>query len=125
MAEMAVASVPLTREPFPIIEIQQHRGVSLDRRSLHGRCLDGRSFHRRSLDRCSLNRCCLDRRCLDRRSLNGAQLRNRVIRIGTMGFVGPEDILADLHYLECTLRDLGRAPATGAGVQAAAAVLAR
>jgi aspartate aminotransferase-like enzyme len=53
------------------------------------------------------------------------KLRNRVIRIGTMGFVGPQDILADLHYLECTLRDLGRAPAPGAGVQAAAAVLAR
>ena len=53
------------------------------------------------------------------------RLQNRVIRIGTMGFVGAEDILADLHYLECTLRDLGRAPAPGAGVQAAAAVLAR
>ena len=53
------------------------------------------------------------------------KLQNRVIRIGTMGFVGAEDILADLHYLECTLRDLGRAPAPGAGVQAAAAVLAR
>jgi len=53
------------------------------------------------------------------------KLRNRVIRIGTMGHVGPEDILADLHYLECTLRDLGRAGAPGAGVQAAAAVLAQ
>jgi len=52
------------------------------------------------------------------------KLRNRVIRIGTMGHVGPEDILADLHYLECTLRDLGRAGALGAGVQAAAALLA-
>jgi aspartate aminotransferase-like enzyme len=52
------------------------------------------------------------------------KLRDRVIRIGTMGFVGPEDILADLHYLECTLRDLGRAPAPGAGVQAAATTLA-
>jgi hypothetical protein len=41
-----------------------------------------------------------------------------------MGFVGPEDVLADLHYLECTLRDLGRTPAAGAGVQAAAAALA-
>ena len=38
------------------------------------------------------------------------------------GHFGPEDILADLHYLECTLRDLGRAAATGAGVQAAAAL---
>jgi len=53
------------------------------------------------------------------------KLRNRVIRIGTMGFVGPQDILADLHYLECTLRDLGHAPAPGAGVQAATAVLAQ
>jgi aspartate aminotransferase-like enzyme len=53
------------------------------------------------------------------------KLRNRVIRIGTMGFVGPEDVLADLHYLECTLRDLGRKPAAGAGLDAAAAVLAR
>jgi aspartate aminotransferase-like enzyme len=53
------------------------------------------------------------------------KLRNKVIRIGTMGSVGPADILADLHYLECTLRDLGRSPAKGAGVQAAAAVLAQ
>ena len=53
------------------------------------------------------------------------KLRNKVIRIGTMGSVGPEDILADLHYLECTLRDLGRRAAKGAGVQAAAAVLAQ
>ncbi len=53
------------------------------------------------------------------------KLRNRVIRVGTMGFVGPEDVLADLHYLECTLRDLGRKPAAGAGLDAAAAVLAR
>ena len=52
------------------------------------------------------------------------KLDNRVIRIGTMGFVGPEDILADLHYLECTLRDLGHAPTAGAGVEAAAATLA-
>ena len=52
------------------------------------------------------------------------KLQNRVIRIGTMGFVGPADILADLHYLEATLRDLGRAPPAGAGVQAAAKVLA-
>ena len=53
------------------------------------------------------------------------QLRNKVIRIGTMGSVSPADILADLHYLECTLRDLGRPPSTGAGVQAAAAALAQ
>jgi aspartate aminotransferase-like enzyme len=52
------------------------------------------------------------------------KLDNRVIRIGTMGFVGPEDILADLHYLERTLRDLGRAPKAAAGIEAAAAALA-
>jgi aspartate aminotransferase-like enzyme len=52
------------------------------------------------------------------------KLDNRVIRIGTMGFVGPEDILTDLHYLERTLRDLGCAPPAGAGMEAAAAVLA-
>lgn len=51
------------------------------------------------------------------------KLDNRVIRIGTMGFVSEADVLTDLHYLECTLRDLGRAPQPGAGVQAAAAVL--
>src|SRR6202043_3260378 len=51
------------------------------------------------------------------------KLDNRVIRIGTMGAVGPADVLTDLHYLECTLRDLGRAPEPGAGVAAAARVL--
>jgi aspartate aminotransferase-like enzyme len=53
------------------------------------------------------------------------KLDNRVIRIGTMGHVGPEDILTDLHYLERTLCDLGRAPPAGAGIEAAAAVLAQ
>jgi aspartate aminotransferase-like enzyme len=53
------------------------------------------------------------------------KLRNKVIRIGTMGSVAPGDILTDLHYLECTLRDLGHSVANGAGVQAAAAALAR
>jgi aspartate aminotransferase-like enzyme len=52
------------------------------------------------------------------------KLRNKVIRIGTMGSVGAADILADLHYLECTLRDLGRSPEKGAGVRAASAALA-
>jgi aspartate aminotransferase-like enzyme len=51
------------------------------------------------------------------------KLDNRVIRIGTMGAVGPADVLADLHFLECTLRDLGRAPDAGSGVAAAAQVL--
>ena len=53
------------------------------------------------------------------------KLRNRVIRIGTMGAFGPEDILADLHYLECTLRDLGHPPASGAGVLAATSALSQ
>jgi aspartate aminotransferase-like enzyme len=52
------------------------------------------------------------------------KLQGRVIRIGTMGAIAPADILADLHYLECTLRDLGRAPSPGAGLDAAAKVLA-
>src|SRR3954466_246077 len=53
------------------------------------------------------------------------KLRNKVIRIGTMGSIAASDILADLHYLECTLRDLGRPPSKGAGVRAAAAALAQ
>jgi aspartate aminotransferase-like enzyme len=52
------------------------------------------------------------------------KLRGKVIRIGTMGACGPADILTDLHYLECTLRDLGHARAPGAGVQAATQALA-
>jgi aspartate aminotransferase-like enzyme len=52
------------------------------------------------------------------------KLQGRVIRVGTMGAIGPADILTDLHYLECTLRDLGRAPPTAAGTDAAARVLA-
>jgi aspartate aminotransferase-like enzyme len=46
-----------------------------------------------------------------------------VIRIGTMGLVGPQDILTDLHYLARTLRDLGHAAPAGAGVDAAAEAL--
>jgi aspartate aminotransferase-like enzyme len=53
------------------------------------------------------------------------KLRNKVIRIGTMGSVGPGDILEDLHYLECTLRDLGCSPEKGAGVLAASTALAQ
>ncbi len=52
------------------------------------------------------------------------RLIGRVIRIGTMGAFGAGDILTDLHYLECTLRDLGRPPPVGAGVAAAEKVLA-
>jgi aspartate aminotransferase-like enzyme len=53
------------------------------------------------------------------------KLDNRVVRIGTMGAVGPADVLGDLYFLECTLRDLGRAPEAGSGVAAAARVLAQ
>jgi aspartate aminotransferase-like enzyme len=52
------------------------------------------------------------------------KLSGRVIRIGTMGNIAAGDVLTDLHYLECSLRDLGRAPAAGAGTDAAAKVLA-
>jgi aspartate aminotransferase-like enzyme len=36
------------------------------------------------------------------------RLRDKVIRIGTMGAVSDEDIRIDLEHLEATLRDLGR-----------------
>jgi aspartate aminotransferase-like enzyme len=52
------------------------------------------------------------------------RLSGRIIRFGTMGFVDAGDILTDLYHLECTLRDLGRMPPSGAGVAAAARVLA-
>jgi aspartate aminotransferase-like enzyme len=51
------------------------------------------------------------------------RLSGKLIRIGTMGYLSAADILADLHYLERTLADLGRAPPSGAGVAAAAAAL--
>jgi aspartate aminotransferase-like enzyme len=52
------------------------------------------------------------------------KLSGRIIRFGTMGWVDAGDILTDLHHLECTLRDLGQAPPAGAGIAAAARVLA-
>jgi len=52
------------------------------------------------------------------------KLSGRVIRIGTMGALGPDDILTDLRHLEETLRDLGRPAPAGAGVRAAQLVLA-
>jgi aspartate aminotransferase-like enzyme len=52
------------------------------------------------------------------------KLSGRVIRFGTMGWVDDGDILTDLQHLECTLRDLGEAPPAGAGIAAAARVLA-
>ncbi len=51
------------------------------------------------------------------------RLQGKVIRIGTMGYCDAADILADLHYLERGLVDLGRKVTPGAGVAAAAAVL--
>jgi aspartate aminotransferase-like enzyme len=52
------------------------------------------------------------------------RLSGRVIRIGTMGAVGEGDILTDLLHLEESLRALGQPVAKGAGVAAAAVVLA-
>lgn len=52
------------------------------------------------------------------------KLSGRVIRFGTMGAFDAGDIFCDLHYLECTLRDLGLSPPPGAGVAAAARMLA-
>ena len=51
-------------------------------------------------------------------------LSGKLIRIGTMGYLGDADILTDLHHLERTLADLGHAPPAGAGVAAAAVALA-
>jgi aspartate aminotransferase-like enzyme len=51
------------------------------------------------------------------------KLSGRVIRFGTMGHLGPDDIVTDLHHLESTLRDLGYAAPTGAGVQTATRML--
>jgi aspartate aminotransferase-like enzyme len=51
------------------------------------------------------------------------KLQNRVIRFGTMGAIGPDDILTDLRQLEQTLHDLGQAAPAGAGVRAASALM--
>lgn len=51
------------------------------------------------------------------------KLQNRVIRIGTMGAIGADDILTDLRQLEETLRDLGQAVPTDGGVRAASALM--
>jgi aspartate aminotransferase-like enzyme len=48
------------------------------------------------------------------------KLQDRVIRFGTMGCIGTDDILTDLKQLEETLRELGQTVTTGAGVRAAA-----
>jgi aspartate aminotransferase-like enzyme len=51
------------------------------------------------------------------------RLQGKVFRIGTMGAIDAPDILTDLHYLECALRDLGMRVPQGAGVAAAAKIL--
>ncbi|HXD44429.1 MAG TPA: alanine--glyoxylate aminotransferase family protein [Pseudolabrys sp.] len=51
------------------------------------------------------------------------KLANRVIRFGTMGAIGADDIMTDLAQLEATLRHLGRSVAPGAGTTAAKAAL--
>jgi aspartate aminotransferase-like enzyme len=52
------------------------------------------------------------------------KLSGRVIRFGTMGSIGPDDILTDLQQLEATLRELGISVTAGAGVEAAKDALA-
>jgi aspartate aminotransferase-like enzyme len=52
------------------------------------------------------------------------KLSGKVIRFGTMGAFNAGDIFTDLHYLEATLRELGFSPPPGAGVEAAARLLA-
>jgi aspartate aminotransferase-like enzyme len=51
------------------------------------------------------------------------KLDGKVIRIGTMGWVGDEDILTDLHHLEDVLAELGIPVERGSGVAAASAAL--
>jgi aspartate aminotransferase-like enzyme len=53
------------------------------------------------------------------------KLSGRVIRFGTMGAIGVDDVLTDLQQLEVSLRELGLPVSAGAGMQAARAVLAR
>ncbi|MGI8524966.1 MAG: pyridoxal-phosphate-dependent aminotransferase family protein [Pseudolabrys sp.] len=53
------------------------------------------------------------------------KLLGRVIRIGTMGWIGPQDVLTDLAQLEAILRDLGYPVIADAGTKAAQVVLAR
>lgn len=52
------------------------------------------------------------------------KLDGKVIRIGTMGWIGDGDILTDLHHLEDVLTELGRRIERGSGVAAASAALA-
>ena len=50
-------------------------------------------------------------------------LKPRLIRIGTMGAVGPSDVLADLHQIGCAMTDLGHPGDAAAALAAAAAHL--
>jgi aspartate aminotransferase-like enzyme len=52
------------------------------------------------------------------------KLSGRVIRFGTMGSIGPDDILTDLQQIEATLRELGISVTAGAGVEAGKDALA-
>jgi aspartate aminotransferase-like enzyme len=52
------------------------------------------------------------------------RMQGKLIRIGTLGAVSDSDILTDLMHLELTLRHFGCAIEPGAGVAAAAEVLA-
>ena len=51
------------------------------------------------------------------------KLDGKVIRIGTMGWVGDGDVLTDLHHLEDVLTELGNRIERGSGVAAASAAL--
>jgi len=51
-------------------------------------------------------------------------VKNRMVRIGTMGAVGDGDILADLHLLAAAIRDLGGKPDEAGALAAAAEALA-
>lgn len=51
------------------------------------------------------------------------KLDGKVIRIGTMGWIGDGDILTDLHHLEDVLTELGSQIERGSGVAAASAAL--
>jgi aspartate aminotransferase-like enzyme len=52
------------------------------------------------------------------------KLDGKVMRIGTMGWIGDGDILTDLHHLEDVLTELGSRIERGSGVAAASAALA-
>lgn len=51
------------------------------------------------------------------------KLEGKILRLGTMGAIGPKDIIAAMGALEMTLRDFGLHAAPGAGVAAASVAL--